>query len=166
MAFPWQLIIPIRLCRYRQFLFLKSPFICRNCFSTTSSALRDRLEWLCWLTSREKSHNTHTAPITMSSEAVSATLFPSTLEQTSSGVQSAESILIMPQISCPYQLTLFGELNGLEKCWRAGYCGTNVNPLPKWSLTFLTFRNLCSKCNKSLIKTKSSWGNSSVYQSQ
>jgi len=54
----------------------KAPFILWNQFSGSSGAVRDRSKWFCWLTSRENSHDARTAPITISSEAVSATVFP------------------------------------------------------------------------------------------
>jgi hypothetical protein len=87
------------------------------------------------------------------------------LEQSRIGVQYTASVLIMPRITSPCQELLFIELNGYGKCWRCGYRGTDVYQLSNWSLTFLAFRYLCSQCNKSLTKPKSSWYNSSGCQS-
>ena len=49
------------------FCFRNAPFGLQNCFSALSSAVRDRSEWFCWLTSRENSHNARTTQITISS---------------------------------------------------------------------------------------------------
>ena len=143
-----------------------APFFLYNRFSALSSAVRDRSEWLCWLTSRENSHDAHTAPITISSEAVSATAFPSSLEQSRIGAQFTASVLIMPRISFPFQELLFSEWNGIEKRWRPGYHGTHVNRLFNWSSIFLALRYLSSLWNMSLNKPKSSWCNSSGCQRQ
>jgi hypothetical protein len=56
------------------------PFFWEHCSSASSSALRDRSEWFCWLTSRENWHNAQTAPITISSKTVLAAVFRSSLE--------------------------------------------------------------------------------------
>ena len=63
----------------------------------------------------------------MSSEADSAALIPTSLEQTRIGVQFTASVQIILRIYFPCQVPLFKESNGLEKCWRPGYCGTDVN---------------------------------------
>jgi len=142
----------------------KAPFLLSNRFSASSSAARDRSEWFCWLTSRENSHNTRTAPITISSEAVSAAVFPASWEQSRIGAQFTASVLIMRRNCFPCQEPLFIESNGSGKCWRPGYHGTDVNRLSNWSLIFLAFRYLSSQCNKSLTKPRSSWCNSSGCQ--
>jgi len=144
----------------------KALFLLKNRFSASCSAVRDRLEWFCWLTSRENSHNTRTSPITISSEAISATVFPPSWEQSRIGAQFTASVLIMPQMSFPCQEPLLIESNGVEKRWKPGYRGTNVNRLSNWALTFLAFRYLSSQCNKSLTKPRSSWWNSSGCQRQ
>jgi hypothetical protein len=66
--------------------------------------------------------------MTISSEAVSAGDFLSSLESRF-GAKFTPRILIMPRISLPSQKMLFFELNGLEKRWRPGYRGTDVNRL-------------------------------------
>jgi len=48
-----------------------APFHLKNCFSASSSAVRDKSEWLCWLTSREYSHNANTAPHSIARETLS-----------------------------------------------------------------------------------------------
>jgi len=143
----------------------KAPVFFWYCFSASSSAVRDRSGWFCWLTSRENSHNARTAPITISSEAVSAGVYLSFLEQSKIGVHFTASVLNMPQISLPYQELLFIESNCLEMYWRPGYYGTDVNRLSNWSLTFLAFWYLISQFNKSLTKPKINWCNSSGCQS-
>ena len=51
-----------------------------NRCSAASSSLSDRSESFCWPTSRDYSHNALTAPSTISSEAVSAAVYLSSLE--------------------------------------------------------------------------------------
>jgi len=143
-----------------------APYFLCNCFCASSSAARDRSEWFCWLTSWENSHNTRIAPITILTEAVSTALFPASWEQARIGAQFTTSGLIMPRISFPCQEQLFIESNGLEKSWRPGYRGTDVNWLSNWSLRLLALRFLSSQCNKSLTKPRSSWCNSSGCQSR
>jgi len=63
----------------------------------------------------------------MSSEAFSSADFLVSVEQTSIGVHFIASVLIIPRIPSPCQLPLFNEWNGLEKCRRLDYFGTNVN---------------------------------------
>jgi hypothetical protein len=65
----------------------------------------------------------------MSSEAFSTTVFPSYLQQSRIGAQFTASVLIIPQISLPCQVPHLDESNGLEKCWRLEYRGTDVNRL-------------------------------------
>ena len=142
----------------------KASIFLKNRFSASSSAVRDRSEWFCWLTWRENSHNAHTAPITISSEAVSAIVFPPSWEQSRIEAQFTASVRIMPRISFHCQEPHFIESSGLEKCWSPGYRGTDVNRLSNWYLRFLAFRYLSSQCNKSLTKPKSSWCNSSRCQ--
>jgi len=134
-----------------------APFFLWNPFRVSSSAARDRSEWFCWLTRGENSHNACTAPITISSEAVSAALFPAFWERSWIGAQCTASVLIMPQISFPWQEPLFIESNGFERRWRPGYRGTDVNRLSNWSFTSLAFRYLSSQCNKPSTKPRSSW---------
>lgn len=50
----------------------KAPLCWYNYPSTSSSTIRDRLEWFCSLTNTENSHNVYTAQITISSEPLSA----------------------------------------------------------------------------------------------
>jgi len=123
--------------------------------------LKDRSEWCCWLTSRENSHNAHTDSITIRLEAVSAAVFPASWEQSWIAAQFTASVLIIPRISLPCQVTFFHQSIGLVKCLRLGYHNLDVNWLSNWSLTFLAFRYLSSQCNKSLTKPRSSWCNSS-----
>jgi len=75
------------------------PFFRYNHWSELCSALRDRFQWLCWLTRRENSHNARTAPITISSDAFSAAVFTSTLEESRIGTQLTARVLIIPWIS-------------------------------------------------------------------
>jgi len=164
MGFPGQQLIEWGLRRFRHFLFSKSTLLCVTRFSASSTAVRDRSESFCWQTSRENSHNACTAPITISSEAVSAGVFPSSLQQSRIGAQFIASDLIMPRSYFPCQELLFIGSNGLEKCWRPGYPGTDVNRLSNWFFTFLAFRYLSSQCNNSLTRPKSSWCNSSGCQ--
>ena len=142
----------------------KAPFFLWNRFSASSSAVRDRSEWFGWLTSRGNSHNAHTAPITILSEGVSATVFSTSLEQSRMGAQFPASDLIMPRISFPCHELLFIKSNSLERFWRPRYRGTDVNRLSNWSLTLLAFRYLSSQCNKSLTKPKTSCCDSSGCQ--
>jgi len=51
------------------------PVLWLNSIVASSSALKDRSEWVCWLTRSENSHEDHTAPITIASEALSTTAF-------------------------------------------------------------------------------------------
>jgi len=143
-----------------------APFFLYTRLSSSSSAVRDTSQWFCWLTSRENSHKAHPAPITISSEAVSAAVFLSSLEQSRIGAKFNASVLIMSQIVFPRQEVLFIESNGLKKRWRPGYRGTNVIRLSSWTLTYLAFRYFSSQCNKSLTKPKSSWCNTWGCQSQ
>ena len=142
----------------------KVPFIRGNHFSASSSSLRARSEWFRCLTIRQNSHNAHTTPITISMEAVSTEAFRSSLEQSRIGAQFTASVRIIPQISLHFDVPLHNEWNGLGKCWRAGYHGTNVNRLSNWSWTFLAFRYLSRQCNKSWTKHRSNWCNSSGCQ--
>ena len=119
-------------------------------FSSSSHAVRDRSEWFCWLTSRENSHNACTAPITISSQAVSTGVILSSLERSRIVAQFSTSVVIMPGISVPCQERLSIESNASEKHWGPGYDGTDLNWLPNRSLTFLAFRYLNSQYNKSL----------------
>jgi len=143
----------------------KVPFFMETQFSASSSTVRDRSELFCWLTIRENSHNARTPPITISSEAVSAAVFPSSSKQSRIGAQSTDNVLIMPQICLPCQQLLFIESNSVEKPWRPGSRGTDVNQFSNQSLIFLTFRYLSNQCNKSLTKPTSSWWNWSGCQS-
>jgi len=77
----------------------KALFFMSTHFCASSSAVRDRFEWFCWLTSRENSHNACTAPNTISSKAVSAGVLLSSLEQSRIGAQFTASDLIMPRIA-------------------------------------------------------------------
>jgi len=144
----------------------KAPFALQNLFSAPSSVARDRSEWFRWLTSRENSHNAHTAPILNSSEAVSTAVFQACWQQSRIGAQFTASVLIMPQLSFPGQELIFNESNGVKKRWRPGYRGTDGIRLSNWSLTFPAFRYLSSQCTKSLTKPRSSWCNSSGCQRQ
>jgi len=144
----------------------KAPFFLWNRFSALSRAVRGSAEWFCWLTSGKNSHNAHTAPITISSEAVSTLDFPASWELSSIVVQFTASVLLMLLICFPCQESLFIKSNGLEKRWRPRYGGTDVKRLPNWTLTYLALRYLSSQCNKSLTKPKSSWCNSSGRQRQ
>jgi hypothetical protein len=76
----------------------KMPLFRWNRFSASSSALRDRFEWFCWLTSSENSHNARTAPITNSSEADSAAAFQSHVKQTGIEAQFTASVPIIRRI--------------------------------------------------------------------
>jgi len=143
----------------------QATFFFWNPFSASSSAVRDRSVWCCWLPSRENSHNAPFDPITISSEAVSTGVFRSSLQQSRIGVQFIASVLIMPWFSSPCQELHFVESSRLEKDWSAGYRGNDVYQLSNWSLTFLAFRYLSSQCNKFLTKLKSSWCNSSGCES-
>jgi len=143
----------------------KAPCPLYNCFNASSSAVRDRSEWFCWLTSRKNSRNARTAPITISSAAVSAGAFQSYLEQSRIAGQFTASVLILHWISLPCQELLLIESNGIDKCWRLWYRASDVNRLSNWSLTFLAFRYLISQCNNSLTKPRSSWWNLSGCQS-
>jgi len=80
----------------------KIPFFWWHCLCALPSALRDRSQWFCWLTSRESSHNARTAPSTISSEAAYTAVFQSSLEQTVMWAQFTDSVLIIPWISFPH----------------------------------------------------------------
>jgi len=67
--------------RFHIFYSRKVPFVWQNPFSALCSAVRDRSKWFCWLTSWENEHNDRTAPITISSEDVSAAVFWLSLEE-------------------------------------------------------------------------------------
>jgi hypothetical protein len=60
------------------------------------------------------------------SEAVSTPVFLALVEQTRNVVQLTASVRIFPQIPVPRQVPHYYESNGLEKCWSAGYRGTDV----------------------------------------
>jgi hypothetical protein len=109
------------------FCSVNAPFFLLNRFIASFSAVRNRSEWFCWLTSREKSHHARTAPITISSEAVSVNLFPSALRLSTIGAYFTVSDLIMPRISLPCPGLHFTEWNGVEKCWRPRHRGIDVN---------------------------------------
>jgi len=141
-------------------------FFWQNPLSASSSALRDRSERFCSPTSRENSHDACTAPVTIASEAALAAVSPSSLEQTRIGMQFTECALIIQQVSLPCHAMLFNESNGLGKCWRPGYHGTDVNWLSNSLLTFLSLRYLSSQCNQSLTKPRSGWCNWSDCRSQ
>jgi len=64
----------------------KAPRIEFNGFRASSSAVRDWSELFYWLTRRESCHNGHTAPIAISSEAVSTAVFLSSLEHSRIGL--------------------------------------------------------------------------------
>jgi len=130
----------------------KAPFFWGNAFSASSSIGRDRLEWFCWLTCRENSNNACTAHITISSEVLFATVFPSSLEHSTIGAQITARVLIMSRMSFPCQELLFHTLNGIEKHWKPRSCGTDVNLLSNRSSTFLAFRYLSRQCNHCLTK--------------
>jgi len=142
----------------------KAPLVLYNHFSASSTAARVRSEWFRWLTSRENSHNARSAPITISSEAVSTPVFPASWEQSRIGAQFTASGLIMPRISFPCQDPLFIESNGSEKHQTPGYRRTDVNQLSNRSLSFPASGYLSSQCNQSLTKARSSWCNSSGCQ--
>jgi len=89
-----------------------SPKLCFfwcNPLSALSIAVMDRSEWVSRLTSRENSHNARPAPTAISSEAVSAAAFLSSLEQTRIGAQLTASVLIISLILLPCQVPLFNE---------------------------------------------------------
>jgi len=92
----------------------KALFFLQNRFSASSSAVRDRSEWFCWLTSVENVHDSRTAPITISSEAASIAVFLSLLELSRIDVQCTAGILILPLITFRCQEMLVNESNGLE----------------------------------------------------
>jgi len=125
----------------------KLPIFIMNHSSPTSGASTDISVWFSWQTHEENSQNARTALITISSEAVSTAVFPSSLDQTRIGVQFTASVLTILHVSIPCQVPLFNESNGLEKHWRPGYGGTNVNQLSNWSLTFQHFRYLSCHCS-------------------
>jgi len=127
--------------------------------SASSCASRDRSERCCWLRSREDWHIIHTASITIWSEAFCPAVFPPSLEQSRIGAKFTASVLIIPRISLPCQVHLCNESMGSEKCWRPGYCGTDVNRLSTWSFKFLASRYLSSQRNKSWTQPRSSWCN-------
>jgi hypothetical protein len=83
------------------------------------------------MTSRENSHNALTAPVTISSEAVSATVFPASWELSRIGAQFTASVLIMPWTSFLCQEPFLIASKGLGKRWRPGYRGNVVNQLSK-----------------------------------
>jgi len=127
MGFYCQQFIYLCIGRLPHFLFSKRTHFIAKSVQCMSRAVRERSEWFCWLTSRKNWHDAHTAPIAISSEAVWATVFLSSLEQSRIGAQFTASAVILPQISFPCQELRFTKSNGLEKCWRSGYCGTDVN---------------------------------------
>jgi len=92
----------------------KIPFFWQNCVNASSSTLRDRSEWFCWLRSRENSHNVRTAPFTISSETFSTVVFPASWERSIIEAQFTASVLIIPRISLPSQVPLFNESNGFD----------------------------------------------------
>ena len=142
----------------------KAPVFLENCFSASSSGHRDSSVSFCWLTSRENWHNACPTPITISLEAVSTAVFSSSFKQSRIGVHFTPSVQIIPLISFPFWEPLFHESNGSEKGWRPGSHGTDVNCLWNWSLTPLVFMYLSSQCNTYLLKPRSSWFNSSGYE--
>jgi len=143
----------------------KAPISFHNPFCVWPSAVRDRSEWFCGLTSGEKIHYACIAPITIASEADSAADFQSSLEKSRIRAQFTSSLLMMPRISSPCQELLVIESNDLGNHCRGEYHGTDVNRVSNSSLTFLAFRYLSSQCNKAWTKPKSSWCDSSSCQS-
>ena len=135
-----------------------------NHFTASSTSARNWSKWFCSLTSTENSHNARTTSFARSSEAVTATDYPASSEQSTSGAEFTASVLFMLRISFPSQELLFIKSDGVEKHWRPGYWGTDVNWFSNWSLTFQGFRYLRSQCNKSFTKPRSSWCNSSCCQ--
>jgi len=96
------------------FWSLTTPVFLSNPSSVSSSTMRDKSEWFCSLTRRENSHNTHTTPITISSEAVSAGGFLLSLEKSRIAVQFS--------LSSDYALDLFtlpGDAFHRIECCRA-----------------------------------------------
>jgi len=119
---------------------------------------------MCRLTSRQNSHSVHTAPITISSEAVCTTVSRSSLEQTSIGVQFTPSVLIFPGISLAGPVLLFNQSNPSYLHVRTDSHDTDVNQLSNRSLRFLDFSYLNSLCNMSITRPRSSRCNSSDCQ--
>jgi len=85
----------------------EATFCLYNCFCVLCSAVRDRSEGFCWLSSRENSHSVCTAHITGSSDAVTNAVFLTSSELSWIGVQFNASVLLMPWIWFPCQELLF-----------------------------------------------------------
>jgi len=137
-----------------------------NPLSVFSGSLRDWSKWFCWVTSRETLQNSHTAPMTMISETMSASVVSPFLGQTSLGVLFTSSVVIIPWISFACLELLCNKSSCLEKRCRPWYQGTYVNQLSNWSLMSLTFTNFSRQFNMSFTNPRSSWYNSSGCQTQ
>jgi hypothetical protein len=70
MGFCSQQFIQYVLCRLRHCLCLDCPLLVVNRFSESTSTVRLRSEWLCWLTSRQNSPCARTAPVTIASAVI------------------------------------------------------------------------------------------------
>jgi len=143
------------------FSFQIEHFFYLNSFRESSSTVRDGRKRFCWRTSRENSHTSHSIPIAISLEDISAIVFLSLFMLLRIGVQLTTSVLIMQRIMSCYQQLLFTELNTSELRGKPGSSGTHVTWLLKSSSKFLAYWYLSRQYNMSLTQPKSSWCNSS-----
>ena len=65
--------------------------------------------------------------MTISLEAFSAAVLPTSLVQTTIRAQFTASVLMILLFSLHCLVPHFNESDGLEKCWRPAYRGTDVN---------------------------------------
>jgi len=114
-------------------------------FRALSSTLRDKSKWVCWLTGRENEDNSCTASNTIASEAISATDFPSSLEQSGNVAKCTASVFTMCRISIPNWELLRNKFIRWDKCCKPWYRGSDVNLLSKYSFIFFPFRYLSSQ---------------------